>query len=53
MLKSLFGKFDVETVTTKTIELIPTTDVQRLRVEIHNGHITLRQWEQNLHCGLQ
>ncbi|MGB8954254.1 MAG: DUF4097 family beta strand repeat-containing protein [Tumebacillaceae bacterium] len=48
MLKSLFGKFDVETVTTKTVELIPTTDVQRLRVEIHNGHITLRQWEQNL-----
>ena len=48
MLKSLFGKYDVETVTTKTVELTPTTDVQRLRVEIHNGHITLRQWEHNL-----
>ena len=48
MLKSLFGKYDVETVSAKTVELNPTTDVQRLRVEIHNGHITLRQWEQNL-----
>ena len=48
MLKSLFGKHDLETVTTKKVELIPTADVDRLRVDIHNGQVTLRQWEQNL-----
>jgi len=46
MLKSLMNLVGISTYETrKKVELHPLTPLQSLRVALHNGRITLRQWE--------